>query len=93
MEKACSRLVGVVDQDGDLYAVGDVQLVEQAGHVRFDCGFAHEQGGGDLGVGRAGLDRGGNLTFAVGQRGESLGGVPAAFSCRADCRSETAACG
>ena len=26
MEKACSRLVGVVDQDGDLYAVGDVQL-------------------------------------------------------------------
>ena len=59
-----------MDEDGDLNPVGGGELGEPAGHVGFDGSFAHVQGGGDFGVGGAGLDSGGNFTFAVGERAE-----------------------
>ena len=54
-------------------------LVNRRDTCGFHRGLAHEQCGGDLRVGGAGPDRGGHLTFAVGEGGESLGGDALSF--------------
>src|SRR4051812_31132954 len=58
-------VLGVVDHDGDLDAVGDVEFGEQPGHVGLDRCLAHEEGRGDLGVRRAGRHGEGDVALAV----------------------------
>ena len=74
-----SGRISVVHEDGDLDPVGDIELGEQAGHAGLHRGLAHEQRGGHFGVGCAGPDRGGHLTFAVGEGGETLSRDAASF--------------
>jgi hypothetical protein len=69
-----------VSEQGDLDAVVESELLEQARDVRFDRGDAHVQLAADLGVGLASSDRDGDLAFAFGQAVELFAGMAAALA-------------
>src|SRR5215469_6742951 len=75
-----SRLAGVVREQGDLYAVVEFELLEEARDVRLHCGDAHVELAADFGVGLAAPDRDGDLALAFGEAVELLAGVPAALA-------------
>ena len=62
-------------EQGDLDAVVDVELVEEAGDVGLDRGDGEEQRRGDLGVGVAAADSEGDVVLAWAERGHAVAGV------------------
>jgi hypothetical protein len=60
-----SPQAGVVDDDGDMHAIGGAELGEQPRDVRLHGRLAHVQLRSHLGVGRAGADRDGDLAVAL----------------------------
>src|SRR5215210_5198064 len=62
-------------EQGDLDAVVDVELVEEAGDVGLDGGDGEVQRRGDLGVGLAAADGEGDIALARAQCRQSLAGL------------------
>ena len=65
----------VFHEQGDLDAVVDVELVEQAGDVGLDRRDGEVQSCGDLGVGVAAADGEGDVVLAWAERGHAVAGV------------------
>src|SRR3954469_1944432 len=68
-------LARVLYEQGDLDAVVDVELVEQAGDVGLDRRDGEVQSCGDLGVGVAAADGEGDLVLTWAERGHAVAGV------------------
>lgn len=66
-------------EQGDLDAVVEFELFEEARDVRLHCGEAHVEVAADFGVRLAASDRDGDLAFPFGEAVELLAGVAAAF--------------
>src|SRR4029450_7535842 len=62
-------------EQGDLDAVVDVELVEQAGDVGLDRRDGEVQRRGDLGVGVAAADGEGDIPLAWAERGQPVAGL------------------
>src|SRR4051794_31601904 len=73
-----SHQPGVVDDDGDLHAVGGLELLEEPGHVRLHRGHRQVELGGDLRVAETATYREGDVPLAVGETGEPLLGAAGA---------------
>src|SRR6516162_11442507 len=71
---------GVVGEQGDLDAVVESQLLEQARDGRLNRGDAHVELAADFGVGLAASDRDGDLAFAFGEAVELFACVAAALA-------------
>src|SRR3954447_23570773 len=65
----------VFHEQGDLDAVVDVELVEQAGDVGLDRRDGEVQSGSDLGIGLAAADGAGDIVLAWAQGGHEVAGV------------------
>src|SRR5690349_20774392 len=72
--------VGVVGEQGDLDAVVEVELLEEARDVRLHGGDAHVELATDFGVGLAASDRDGDLALTFGEAVELFAGTTAALT-------------